>query len=125
MVGVLLPILGYGSELWMIDKPKVSALLHRTWRRGFRRGLRVANRCSLREMYNGQFAEAEDLLRVSQMLFTWRICHSRSPVVRSFVLNRSSRSSKCPLRGLPSQCNARLMALPYSDFKGWVKTHPP
>eukprot|EP00118_Oscarella_pearsei_P021850 m.248490 g.248490 ORF g.248490 m.248490 type:complete len:111 (+) comp40290_c0_seq17:2872-3204(+) len=86
MVGVLLPILGYGSELWMIDKPKVSALLHRTWRRGFRRGLRVANRCSLREMYNGQFAEAEDLLRVSQMLFTWRICHSRSPVVRSFVV---------------------------------------
>eukprot|EP00118_Oscarella_pearsei_P021851 m.248491 g.248491 ORF g.248491 m.248491 type:complete len:71 (+) comp40290_c0_seq17:3026-3238(+) len=69
-----------------------------------------------------------DSLQKQRICCVCRKCCSRGGYVILVALLfevLSSRSSKCPLRGLPSQCNARLMALPYSDFKGWVKTHPP
>ena len=80
MHSILRPILAYGSELWLLRTSGVASVLHATWRRGFRRGLRISDRTSLKEMYGGHFVEIEDILKKQQLLFLWRICLRRIPL---------------------------------------------
>ena len=47
----------------------MASVLHATWRRGFRRGLRISDRTLLKEMYGGHFVEMEDILKKQQLLF--------------------------------------------------------
>ena len=69
MYSVLLPVLGYGCELWDLGIGSIQRLLHQAWRRAYRRGLAISNRASLRETLGDPIREAPDLLSVSQLSF--------------------------------------------------------
>ena len=121
MDSILRPILAYGNELWRLRTSGVASVLHATWRRGFRRGLRISDRTSLKEMYGGHFVEMEDILKKQQLLFLWRNCHSSNPIVRNFSLNPFYRSSKSPMVSVPVSERSRLLYLTYMEFKSWLK----
>ena len=60
---VLLPVLGYGCELWDLDSRMNKLLVYQAWRRGFLRGLGLSTTSSLTSILGNSFREAPDLLK--------------------------------------------------------------
>ena len=114
---ILLPILGYGCELWDFGLGSTRRLLYQAWRRGYRRGLGLSNRTSLRETLREPIREAPDLLRASQLSFLWRAGHSTNGFVSGFILDIQGSL----WQSVDSETRNRIMALSYMDFKSWIK----
>ena len=87
------------------------------WRRGYRRGLGISNRASLRETLGEPIREAPDLLRVSQLSFVKRAVHSNNELVSGFTLNTQGNL----WRSVDNETRTRIMVLSYMDFKSWIK----
>ena len=117
MYSVLLPVLGYGCELWDLGMGSIKRLLHQAWRRGYRRGLGISNRTSLRETLGEPIREAPDLLRVRQLSFLWRAVHSSNELVSGFILNTQGNL----WRSVDNETRTRIMVLSYMGFKSWIK----
>eukprot|EP00118_Oscarella_pearsei_P023150 m.273260 g.273260 ORF g.273260 m.273260 type:complete len:967 (+) comp40573_c0_seq2:1097-3997(+) len=122
MMSILLLILAYGCELWAVGSRQVERLFHRTWRSGFRRGLSISDRVSLKGIYGATFTEGEVVLRERQLLFLWRAVHSRSRIVQGLVLNPATRSNLCSMQFLSGKDRASLMCLKYQQFRELIRS---
>ena len=61
MYSVLLPVLGYGCELWDLGMGRTKRFLDQAWRRGYHRGLGISNRTFLQKTLGETIREAPDL----------------------------------------------------------------
>ena len=117
MYSVLLPVLSYGCELWDLGMGSTKRLLHRAWRRGYRKRLGISNRTPLQETLAEPIREAPDLLRVSQLSFVWRSVHSNNELMSGYILNTQSSL----WRSVDNETRTRIMVLSYMDFKSCIK----
>ena len=117
MVRVLLPVLGYGCELWDLDSRMNKLLVYQAWRRGFRRGLGLSTTSSLTSILGNSFREAPDLLKRQQLLFFWRACHLNNDVVTNFLYNNPGSLWK----KVEPVSRKLIMILSYMDFKSWLR----
>ena len=122
MSSILLPVLGYGSELWNLESYNTKRLLHQMWRRGFRRGLGLPKSASLTEVLGQDFAECEDLLRRQQILFFWRVSHASNTLVDELILNRYSRSISSGWNRVDTIIQRQIMISSYMQFKDWIRS---
>ena len=102
---VLLPVLGYGCELWDLDSRMNKLLVYQAWRRGFP--------SSLTSILRNSFREAPDLLKRQQLLFFWRASRSNNDVVTNFLYNNPGSLWKT----VEPVSRKLIMILSYMDFK--------
>ena len=119
MYSVLLPVLGYGSELWNLESPNTKHVLHQTWRRGFRRGLGLKKYSSLTEALGQTFIECEDYFKNKQLLFFWRVSRSPNILVEEFLLNSDSRPVCSRWNSVEELIQRYIMTSSYVNFKEW------